>query len=118
MYPKLPGLLYTINGNGNPNVFGLFNSGFVTSLFACDFQYMFSLISGLFTSFTGENIVSAFVAQVSYGFASFIAPTSAILVLGLSMYDVKFSEWIKFIYKFLLTILLVIVLILLIIAVI
>ena len=118
MYPKLPGLLYTINGNGNPNVFGLFNSGFVTSLFACDFQYMFSLISRLFTSYTGDNIVAAFVAQVSYGFASFIAPTSAILVLGLSMYDIKFSEWIKFIYKFLLTILLVIVLILLIIAVI
>ena len=39
--------------------------------------------------------------QSTYALTGFIAPTSAILVLGLSMLDIKYSDYFKFIWKFL-----------------
>ena len=38
--------------------------------------------------------------QFGYGLFGFFAPTSALLMLGLGMQEVKYSEWLKHIWKF------------------
>ena len=39
--------------------------------------------------------------QSTYGLLSFITPASALLFVGLSYTDVKYKDWFKFIWKFL-----------------
>jgi uncharacterized ion transporter superfamily protein YfcC len=89
------------------NIFTLFIGGGIASIFAIDFQFVFGLVGNLFATFQNTEL-AAFILQVAYGFVGFIAPTSAILMLGLSMLDIKFKDYFKGIWKFLLALLIVI----------
>lgn len=64
-----------------------------------------------------HSIINIMV-QTMYGLASFVAPTSLILILGLSYLDVKYITWFKFIWKLLIEILVVVLIIILILMVI
>ena len=88
-------------------MFTLFAGGALTSIFAVDFQFVVGLIGSLFATFENAQI-SALILQAAYGFVGFIAPTSAVLMLGLSMLDIKFKDYFKGIWKFLLALLIVI----------
>ncbi|MCH5166712.1 MAG: hypothetical protein J1F35_02355 [Erysipelotrichales bacterium] len=81
------------------NIGTLFVSGVLTSIFTVDFQYVVSTVGSLFTSYSNIN-VAALILQAAYGVVSFIAPTSVILMLGLSNLDIKYSDYFKFIWKF------------------
>ena len=116
IYPRVPGLVSLILGMGT-NVITIFISGILTTVFAVDFQYVVSLLASAFTEFSNLN-VAAFALQAAYGLVSFIAPTSVILVFGLSMFDISLKEWFKHIWKFLLALLVVIIIILIILMVI
>ncbi len=116
IYPRVPGLVSLILGMGT-NIATIFVSTILTTLFAVDFQYVVSLLAGAFTGFSNLN-AAAFALQAAYGLVSFIAPTSAILVFGLSMFDISLKEWFKDIWKFLLALLVVIIIILIILMVI
>lgn len=116
IYPRVPGLVSLILGMGT-NVITIFVSTVLTTVFAVDFQYVVSLLAGAFTGFSNLN-AAAFALQAAYGLVSFIAPTSAILVFGLSMFDISLKEWFKHIWKFLLALLVVIIIILIILMVI
>lgn len=116
IYPRVPGLVSLILGMGT-NIATIFISSILTTVFAVDFQYVVSLIAGAFSGFSNLN-AAAFAIQAAYGLVSFIAPTSAILVFGLSMFDISLKEWFKHIWKFLLALLVVIIIILIILMVI
>lgn len=50
---------------------------------------------------TYMNAMYVMISSI-FGFVSFFAPTSLILGLGLTSLDVKFGDWLKYIWKFLL----------------
>ena len=106
IFPTIAYLVDKIMGLGN-NVGTLFASGALTSLFAVDFQYTVSTVGSVFLTFKDAN-VAALILQSAYGVIQFVAPTSAILMLGLASLDIKFKDYFKFIWKFALAILLVI----------
>lgn len=106
IFPTISFFVDKIMSLGN-NFATLFASGALTSLFAVDFQYTVSTVGSVFLNFKDAN-VAALILQSAYGVIQFIAPTSAILMLGLSCLDIKFKDYFKFIWKFALAILLVI----------
>ncbi|MCX4248604.1 MAG: hypothetical protein OSJ65_02430 [Bacilli bacterium] len=106
IFPTISYLADKIMGLGN-NIGTLFASGALTSLFAVDFQYTVSTVGSVFLTFSNTN-VAALILQAAYGLIQFIAPTSAILMLGLACLDIKFKDYFKFIWKFALAMLIVI----------
>lgn len=109
-YPVIPEMISWILEKGT-NIGTILISGILGSLFGVDFYYYLSLISGAFTDFSNIN-VACLALQGAYGFISFVAPTSVILMLGLSMLDIKYTDWLKHIWKFALSLLVVIIIIL------
>ena len=89
-------------------------SGLFTSLFTVEYQYTVSLIGAYLKSLFADNVNQiAIILQTTFGLASMIAPSSAILMMGLSLCDIKFKDWLKYIWKFVLIMLVVLVLIML-----
>lgn len=111
VFPTMPSLVAKITESLGTNIGTLFASGALTSLFVVDFQYVVSMIGSLYANFSNTN-VAALILQTSYGIIQFIAPTSLVLMIGLSMLNVKFKEYFKFIWKFLLAMLVVVIIIL------
>lgn len=67
-------------------------------------QYSLSLILTI-TSASELKELYGLVAQVTYGLAMLIAPTSVLLMVGLSYVEESYSKWFKYIWKFLLAVL-------------
>lgn len=101
VYSVIPGIINWFLNIFGTNIFTLFISGLFASLFTVDMQYTVSMIGSIVASFANVKL-AALAIQSAYGVVSFIAPTSAILVLGLSMLDIKYKDYLKFIWKFLL----------------
>lgn len=111
VFPTMPSLVAKIIEGLGTNIGTLFASGALTSLFVVDFQYVVSMVGSLYANFANVN-VAALILQTSYGIIQFIAPTSLVLMVGLSMLNVKFKDYFKFIWKFLLAMLVVVIIIL------
>ena len=106
-----PFFIGKIMGLGN-NIGTIFASSTVSTLFTpYDFYYTLALGSQVYTSFSDLN-VAALAIQSAHGIVSFIAPTSIILMLGLSNLSIKFSDYFKFIWKFILATLIIVFIIL------
>ena len=114
VYPTVPYIVSGISKLGS-NVFTWFLSGFVTSIVGVDMQYV-STLTGSYLASVGNNSVAALAMQTSYGLVQFISPTSILLVFGLSVMDIKFKDYFKFIWKFLLGLLVVTLIVLAVIA--
>ena len=102
-FPVIPQVVNWINGMANVEILrpvSYFLNGIVSSLFVSDMQYTAKIVGGLYASMNNAN-VAALSLQAGYAFTGFIAPTSAALMLGLSMLDIKFKDYFKFIWKFL-----------------
>lgn len=96
-----PFFIDKIMGLGN-NIGTLFASGAVSTLFTpYDFYYTVALGSQVYASFSDLN-VAALALQSAHGIVSFIAPTSVVLLLGLSNLNIKFSDYFKFVWRFVL----------------
>lgn len=99
-----------VDGDGLPDVnvdtdfsvAGAVLSSFVSSIFHMDLNYTaYSLSSYMVTGF-GANLSILFIIFLTmFGFAQFIVPTSAILIIGLSYTNVEYKTWLKYIWKFL-----------------
>ena len=114
VYPAVPYIVSGIAKLGS-NVFTWFLSGVVTSIFGIDMQYV-STLTGSYLASVGNNSVAALAMQTSYGLVQFISPTSILLVFGLSLLDIKYKDYFKFIWKFLLGMLVVVLIVLAVIA--
>ena len=77
-------------------------------------KYAFNNIIPLVTK--GSIAVSTVVLPSMYGFAMLFAPTSLILMTGLSYLDIPYGKWFKSIWKLLLELLVLLVIVFLIIA--
>jgi len=100
------------------NVFAASIAAFIGGFFYNDFYYLLSTsagaLSGKFDAVTLP--VVGLVFQTMYGLSMLVFPTSIALIAGLKYLEVSYKEWLKYIWRFLLSIL-VIILIVLIIAV-
>ena len=108
-YPVLPSIINAINNALSADILRPLNwlvGGFVTSVFTVDFQYTASIVGGLYSTFENGSVV-AVALQTAYALAGFVAPTSAMLMLGLSTLDIKLKDYYKFIWKFLVILLVV-----------
>lgn len=117
MYPVVPVICDFIIGlTDGFNAALTFVAMLVSSIFGVEIQYLMSLVgSYLASSFADDVKLISIITQSAFGLASFVVPSSVILMLGLSYLNIQFKEWLKFIWKFLLAMLVVIIAIILII---
>ncbi len=75
--------------------------GFVTSLFQNDLGYSAYTVGGFLTSAYADNIAIVHTIFMSmYGLVQIFMPTSALLLVGLSLMKVDYKEWFKYIWLF------------------
>ena len=109
MYPVIPTILDKVLG-AKFNVFTTGLAGIITSLFTSEYQYTVNLVYSYFTTAYASNInVVSIILQSTYGLVSFFAPSSAMLLVGLSYLDIPYKDWMKYIWKFLVAMLIVII---------
>lgn len=79
--------------------------GVITSIFHSDLGFTGFTVGNYITRAFEDNLgLIQTVYSSTYGLAQFFAPTSIFLVLGLSLYNVGYKNWLKFVYKFLIAI--------------
>lgn len=95
------------------NVFSAIGSSVLGGFFYNHFYYLFSSVGQVFTLTCGAEYyaVLMFIVQSIYGIVMLILPTSLFLVGGLSLLDISYKEWIKYIWKYLLQIFIIVVVI-------
>lgn len=99
-------LVETINGTifgwadgFNPFITGL--AAFIGSFFFNDLYYLLASMSSTITKFDSSSIkVAGVLVQSVYSVAMMLFPTSVALIAGLSIFDVKYGNWIKYIWRF------------------
>ena len=118
MYPVIPTIVdYIITLSDKFNIFLTTISGLFTSLFTVEYQYTVNLIGTYLTKMFADNVNHiGIILQTTYGIASMFAPTSIVLLLGLSSLDIKYKDWLKYIWKFVLAMIVILLIIMLIIA--
>ena len=62
---------------------------------------VFSPIAGLITEEAIYPAVSV-LFQGIYGIVSFVGPTSLFLIVGLTYFDIPYTTWLKYIWRFIL----------------
>ncbi len=98
-------LINTIIGSGKFNPFTLFLSGLIIGFFAVDKNYIgYTLGAFIATVFTGKAVASLLIMNASSSIIAAIAPTSIILIYGLSLLDIPYKDWLKYIWKFIVAI--------------
>ncbi len=109
------GLLETIISN-----YGKFNYGlssllaFVGCILNVDLTWItISAYSPILTQITDESIYPsvALLFQSIYGVFGLVGPTSLILILGLSYFDIPYTTWLKYIWRFILYLLILVALV-------
>ena len=109
MYPVIPTIIGKILGS-KFNVFTTTIAGVITSLFTSEYQYTVNMLYSFFaTAYPKDLNVVSFILQSTYGLVSFFAPSSAMLLVGLSYLDIPYKDWMKYIWKFLVAMLVVII---------
>ena len=94
-----------IENSENFTFTGTIGSALISSFAYNDFYTLLTTFSSAFTGFEKTIIpVVAFILQTMYGIVMLIAPTSIYLLAGLSYLQIPYKEWVKYIWKFLLTI--------------
>ncbi len=73
----------------------------IATLFHSDFGYTGYALGGLLTTYEGDSFNIAYVIYTSInGLVSMIAPTSVVLMLGLSYCNISYKKWFSYIWKF------------------
>lgn len=120
MFPVVPVIVdWFMNLVSGFNSIMAFIAAAFTSCFGVEMQYVMSLAGTYFASTFAEGTsmeLLTIIFQSAWGLISFIIPSSAILMIGLSYLDIKYKDWWKFIWKFLLAMLVILIIIILIIA--
>lgn len=84
--------------------FNVITAGIATligSFFFNDLYYLLTDLSMFVTGFDAAILANAgFLIQSIYGIAMLIFPTSVFLIAGLSIFNVSYKEWMKYIWKF------------------
>lgn len=108
MFPVIPVIVDWICGLAKGfNVLLASISAFITSLFGVEMQYVANLSGAYFATTYAEHVNAlSIIFQSAFGLISFVAPSSAILMIGLAYMNIPYKDWIKYIWKFALAMLL------------
>ncbi len=88
----------------------------ITNIFHLDLGFTGYSVGSYLSALYSNSLSAVSLIYLSvYGFISFIAPTSIVLMFGLSYLDIDYLSWIKYIWKFILAMLIVLVFIFLVI---
>ena len=87
----------------NISILGTMGTGLVMGATYTDFYTFIASVQPAF-NIVGQPVI-AFIFQVMYGLAMLLAPTSILLFPGLSYLDVKYKDWLKYIWKYALVVL-------------
>lgn len=91
-----------INVDTDFSIAGATIASFVSSAFHLDLNYTAYSLADYMVSGFGANLSILFLILLTmYGYAQFILPTSAILIIGLTYTNVEYKTWVKYIWKFL-----------------
>lgn len=111
---------YTFYGTINNTILGLTNgfnvftyslTSFIGSFLYNDYPYLLStLYTPIISLFDNFQMITV-ITQSIHGLVQIIAPTSVILVAGLTYFDIPYTKWLKNIWKFVLSALAIIVVI-------
>ena len=83
------------------NVLTASAASLIGSFFYNDLYYLLSGLTSFTSGFDAASLsVAGLLIQSVYGVAMLIFPTSVVLVAGLSLFDVSYKEWMKYIWKF------------------
>ena len=100
-------------GGGSFNVFTLIVISFVITLLTVHIgmtNYTYGYYLTVTPAFVDKLAYSALLLHIGEGFAMFLAPTSMMLFVGLTYYDISYKNYLKYIWKFALTLFLAILL--------
>ena len=87
-------------------------AAFVSSVFTADFGYIGYSIGSFLTSAYADNMNQIFVIYPAmHGFTQMFAPTSVILLAGLSYVGISYKDWMKHIWKYIVTLLAILVIV-------
>lgn len=87
-------------------------ASFISSVFTADFGYVGYSVGSFLTSAYAENLNQIFVIYPAmHGFAQMIAPTSVILLAGLSYVGISYKDWMKHIWKFIVALLVILIIV-------
>lgn len=76
-------------------------SACISSLFHIDFGFAGYALGDILTTTYGTSFgIGMIIYVVMNGLVGFVAPTSAILLIGLSYLDIPYKKWMKHIWKF------------------
>lgn len=94
------------------NIFTMSIATLIGGLFYNDFPYFLSSLYSPITSMSENYVDIGIITQLIHGLVQLIAPTSVILVIGLTYFKLPYKDWLKNIWKLLIGILIVIVILL------
>ncbi len=111
MFPIVPTIVdFFTTLTKNFNVYVSSIGIFISSLLNVELRYTFQLTAQYFASLYADNSSSIiFMLQSVFGFVQFFAPTSLLLIAGLSYLDISYKTWLKYIWKILLALFVVII---------
>ena len=73
----------------------------VATFFHVDFGYSAYALSAYYAAAFADNTSNIMAIMISMnGLTAFVAPTSVLMLVGLSMNNVSYKEWIKYIWKY------------------
>lgn len=102
---------------GTSSNLNIFKMSFVTAIGSFlfnDFPYLLSALYAPITALYTDTSLIGMITQTIFGLIQFITPTSVLLVAGLIYFDVSYTEWLKKLWRFLISLLIAIVIILII----
>lgn len=92
-----------VSGSEDFTFLGTVFSSLITSFAMNDIYTLLGNFYLVFASYDANIIpIIAFIFQGMYGIVMLIAPTSILLLCGLSYFDISYKDWAKYIWKFLL----------------
>lgn len=83
------------------NLATMLMSSLITNIFHTDLGYTAYILSSYLTTEYPDYLNVIYVMFISvYGLVQFFVPTSIVLGIGLTSLDVKYKDWLKYIWKF------------------
>lgn len=90
-----------VNVDTDYNIGSNILSAFITSIFHSDLMYTgYSLSGYMISGFSAYLNIVVLIYLTMFGFVAFLAPTSILLVAGLTYTKVEYKNWLKYIWKF------------------
>lgn len=101
MFPIVPTIVdFFTTLTKNFNVYLSSIGIFISSLFNVELRYTFQLTAEYFATLYSNNATPIiFMLQSIFGFVQFFAPTSLLLIAGLSYLDISYKTWLKYAWK-------------------